>query len=350
MKKIFTLILLGCTMFCISSYAYETSSNIAISAVVPEYNNLPEEARAQLENKIQHMITSCSLGCTAGNRFVMTAKVDILDKAINSVGYFVQKMEITFYLGDVVEDRIYGSCYIEALGVAETENKCFIQAFKNIRPNNPKVREMILQANAEIADYYSNKCDIEIQRAQAKADMGQYEEAIKQLILVPNIDTACFHACHDKILEIYDLMAKEQAAQEAAAQAAAQAAIDREGRVLIQKAKAAWHVKQDYNGAREALNILASIDVDAACIEEANEFIQSISDKLRKDEKAAAAAAAAKAQREWEFKLRQYEDKISMARTSQANRSSILGTLAERFGRIDIGFQKNVTRRWGLAR
>ena len=125
---------------------------------------------------------------------------------------------------------------------------------------------------------------------------------------------------------------------------------DKDGLVLIQQAKAAWSSRQDYESASDALAILAQIDPEAGCIEQANEFIQAINTKLRTDERNKAAAEAAVAKRNWEFKMRQYEDNLEMARQKQADKAAILGTLANRFGKFDIAIQKEKTSRWGRAK
>ena len=125
---------------------------------------------------------------------------------------------------------------------------------------------------------------------------------------------------------------------------------DKEGLVLIQQAKAAWSSRQDYESASDALAILAQIDPEAGCIEEANEFIQTINDKLRTDERNKAAAEAAIAKRNWKFKMRQYEDNLEMAKQKQADKTALLGTLANRFGKFDIAIQQEKTSRWGRAK
>ena len=82
--------------------------------------------------------------------------------------------------------------------------------------------------------------------------------------------------------------------------------------------------------------VLMDVDPNAKCSKDADQLAAEISSKLRKDE--AAKAAAAKAA--WEFKVRQYEDKYALDVQKQADKAAILGCLANRFGRIDIGIKK----------
>ena len=81
--------------------------------------------------------------------------------------------------------------------------------------------------------------------------------------------------------------------------------------------------KRDYACAEKALDILAKINPSAECQSEANLLIDEINTQLRKIEAAEAAAAKAR----WEFKVKQYEDK--MAETS--GQSCCIGHLCKSF-------------------
>ena len=151
-------------------------------------------------------------------------------------------------------------------------------------------------------------------------------------------------------MEIYFLkMAALEAEQKAKAEEE-KAAMEKESLSLLQQAKAAWSSKQDYESASNALSILAQIDPYASCLDQANALMEEISSKLRTDERNKAAAEAAIAKRNWEFKMRQYEDNLEMAKQKQADKAAILGTLANRFGKFDISVQKEKTSRWGVAK
>ena len=117
--------------------------------------------------------------------------------------------------------------------------------------------------------------------------------------------------------------------------------IDHEGKQLIQNARSAWLVKRDYDCAEKALDILAKVNPHAPCQSEANALIADINKQLRKIE--AAKAAAAKAQ--WDFKLKQYEDKMELERQKQEG----WNTLANRFGRIDIGYKRERAFKFGSS-
>ena len=323
MKKIIFTCLLG--MFCLTIFAQENTGLVSISAVQPTYENIPDVARANLETKMQRIISNCGLASSVADRFIMTARVDITEKEINTVGMIVQRMEITFIVGDVQEEKVYGTTTIQSMGVGETETKCFINAFQSIKPNHPTLKEFINKMKDDIVSYYSNNCQFIIQDADRMVGLQQYGEAIATLITVPRVCADCYAMCQAKAIEIFNMQ------------------IELEGKQLIQDARSAWLVKRDYDCATKALDILAKVNPTAECQTEANALIQDINTQLRKIEAAEAAAAKAR----WEFKVRQYEDKYALDVQKQADKAAILNTFANRFGKIDIGIKKEKAFKFG---
>lgn len=325
MKKLILTCLLG--IFTLSVVAQDDAGCVSISAVQPTYENISEEARQNLETKMQRIISGCGLASSAADRFILTARVDITEKEINTAGMIVQRMEITFIVGDVIEEKVYGTTTINAMGIGETEAKCYIKAFQSIKTNTPELLAFINQAKDDIASYYTNNCQFIIQEADRMIGMQQYGEAIATLVAVPKVCTECYTACQTKAIDIYKIQ------------------IEHEGKQFIQEARNAWLVKRDYDCAEKALDILATVNPDAACQSEANLLIDEINTQLRKIEAAEAAAAKAR----WEFKVKQYEDKHALEVQKQADKAAILQTFAGRFGRIDIGIKREKAFKFGSS-
>lgn len=325
MKKLILTCLLG--VFCLSMLAQDDAGNVSITAVQPTYENIPDAARANLETKMQRIISECGLASSAADRFILTARVDITEKEINTAGMIVQRMEITFIVGDVIEEKVYGTTTINAMGIGETEAKCYIKAFQSIKTNTPELLAFINQAKDDIASYYTNNCQFIIQEADRMIGMQQYGEAIATLVAVPKVCTECYTTCQTKAIDIYKIQ------------------IEHEGKQLIQEARNAWLVKRDYDCAEKALDILAKVNPDAQCQSEANLLIDEINTQLRKIEAAEAAAAKAR----WEFKVRQYEDKHALAVQKQADSAEFMNTLAGRFGKIDIGIKRERAYNFGSS-
>jgi hypothetical protein len=252
----------------------------------------------------------------------------------------IQKMAITFFVGDILENKIYASTTINTMGIGQSDIKAYNMAFQRISPTSPEIKQLLNDVSNKVINYYiTNYPDIETE-VDRLVEMGQYDQAITKLITIPSICGDVYDKAQAKCVIIYRqkmvALTSEQKAK-----------TDKEGLVLLQQAKAAWSSKQNYESASNALSILSQIDPESECFDQANMFIQSINDKLRTDERNKAAAEAAIAQRNWEFKMRQYEDNLAMKKQKEANNTAILGTLAERFGKFDINYQKTVTTKWG---
>lgn len=337
------IILLSMLFFSVEVSA-QNPAKIPISVVLADDATIPQSSLSMLQNKMKAIVVRNGYADMAEQRFILTASVDIIENGYNSTGMMMQKMAITFYVCDVLENKIYSTVTINTLGVGQSDIKAYNMAFQRINPSAPQITQLLSQANSQIVDYYTVHYSDLIAETDRLVEMEQYDEAITKLITVPSICGEAYHDAQTRCVSIYHKKMNALATMQ-------KAKTNEEGLVLIQQAKAAWSSRQDYESASNALAILAQISPDAECIDQANEFIQSINDKLRTDElnkvkaeQRKAAAEAAIAQRNWEFKMRQYEDNLAMAKQKQADNAAILGTLAERFGRFDINVQKNITQ------
>lgn len=317
-------------------------SRISVSPVLPEYGNIPTAAQNALYSKLQRVITKNALAESTGERFVLTPRVDIVESGVTSAGMMLLKLEVTFIFGDVIEDKIYGSASVIATGIGDTEEKCYVKAFQVLNPNHPALMTMFNKAKSDIIAYYTDNSDFIIKDIDRLAAMGQYEDAIAKAVTVPSVCRDIYMLCQDKALEIYEARSESQKQAEVEA-------INKQGLVLLQQARSAWAVKHDYECAHAALNLLSQIDPYATCRADADVLLKDINNNLRAQEKARAEAEAARARAEWEFKMRKYQDDLAMAQQKQADKAAILGTLANRFGKIDIGIQREKTTRWGFA-
>lgn len=329
-------------MFCGAVLA-QSDAKIAISAVLPNDSTIPQASMGMLANKMKAIVLQNGYGDMTEQRFVLTASVDITEKGYNSAGMLMQKMAVTFYLGDVLENKLYSTATVSTIGVGQSDIKVYNMAFQKIAPTHPEIKEMLDDANEQIVDYYTSHYSDLILETNRMVEMEQYDEAITKLITIPSVCTESFNDAQNRCVEVYYKKMDALAAQQ-------KAKTDKEGLVLIQQAKAAWFSKQDYESASNALDILAQIDPEAECIEQANQFIQAINDKLRTDERNKAAAAAAIAKRNWEFKMRQYEDNLEMAKQKQADKTTIQEALVERFGKFDINIQRNQSKNWSFGK
>ncbi len=317
MKKIFTLFAM--CMFVCNTFAQEdTYGRISINAFVPTNENIPAEAARNLENKLKRMITANGMADNGlSERFVLTAKIDITSKDIvpTTPSRVSQKMDVTLYIGDIIENKVYGDMKLSIAGIGTNETKSFITAFQRIQTNTPAVQEFINGAKQRIAEYYEQNCDAILTESNRLTQNQQYDEALYKLVLVPNICNECFERCQTLATSVF------------------QQKINHEGKVLMQQARSAWVTKKDYASAEKAMALLAQINPNADCISQANTLATEINGKLRADE-----------QREYEFKMQQYADELEIKKARMAAIENIASAFAKNLPKTIN--KTNIIRSW----
>ena len=312
MKNIVTMIV---AMLIATVAMAQDYGRIAINTVVPQLPNVPEEARAALETKMQQVATQYGLASNGlSDRFVMTAKVNVTSKDVTPTTpvKISQKMDVTLFIGDVVDNKAFESVVLSVAGIGQSEAQSMIKAFNQIKPSNPKLKDFVINAEKKIVDYYLNNCSYILTEANTLAQQRKYDAAIAKLMAVPEVCKECYEQCMAKAVEVY------------------QSKLNNDGDALVQKARSQWLAKRDYASANEALATLGGIDPQSSAQTEAQKLVAEINRHLRgveaaraKAAKEAAEKAEAKEQRDWEFKMKQYEDNVEMARRRQKDKTVI---------------------------
>lgn len=322
MKKVATMIVV--VLMATVSLAQDYG-RIAINVVVPMLPNVPEEARAALETKMQQVATQYGLASNGlTDRFVMTAKVNVTSKDVTPTTpvKISQKMEVTLFIGDVIDNKVYESVVLSAAGIGQSETQSMIKAFNQIKPANPKLKTFVENAERKIVDYYANNCSYILTEANTLAQQRKYDAAIAKLMAVPEVCKECYEQCMAKATEVY------------------QSKLDNDGKVLVQKARSQWLAKRDYASASEALTTLAKVAPHSSAQGKAQALVDEINKHLRSIE----AAAEAQRREEWEFAKKQYEDNMAMARQRQADATTIQREQIAAAKEVGIAYGKNQPR------
>lgn len=274
-------IIIGFLLFALSSIVQGQTSQIYISVVQPDRNEIPSEAGKQLERKMIQLLTSNGISSQdANNRFVITAKADITSKDIvaSTPQRVSEKIDLTLVIGDMVENKIFETVTIPLIGIGTNENKAFISVINQVKPQKAELVEFLDHAKRKIVDYYAVRCSQIIKDAQKLASANNFDEAIYQLMQVPNI-CDCAKECQNLMIEYTIKRNNAIAAQ------------------LFNEAKARWAASPTSEGASDVADIIARIPAGTSCQKNVDALIKSINTKLREDEK-----------REWAFKMKQYDD------------------------------------------
>ena len=278
MKKCFVIITL---LIAGSLYSFGQTDQLYISVVRPERSEISAEAGKQLERKMTQLLTANGISSQdAHNRFVITAKVDITSKDIvaSTPQRISEKLDLTFLVGDVVENKVFETITLPLIGIGINENKAFIAAINQIKPQNKDLVAFLDRSKNKIIEYYAVRCSQIIKQAQKLASGNEYDEAIYQLMQVPDI-CDCAKQCQDLMIEYTIKRNNAIAAQ------------------LYNEAKARWAASPTQEGASAVADIIAKIPANTSSQSQINSLINAINKKLRDDEK-----------RQWDFRMKQYND------------------------------------------
>ena len=259
---------------------------IVLNSHLSDKLTVPQEAKNFLLTKLTQITSNNGMGGNAVNpRFIITANVNVGTKDIiaGPPQMIAQNLEVTLLIGDAISNTVFSNVILNIKGVGTNENKAYVEAFKSINPKNPQIVAFLEEGKQKIIQFYSTQCDFIIKDAMASSKLGKYDDAIYKLALVPEVCQECYFKCIDTMLSVY------------------QTKIDTEGKKKFNDAKVLWAGNQTSAGAEQAGDLLSQIDPMAGCQPEVTQFINSINAKLNADEKA-----------KWDFKMKQYADKVSM--------------------------------------
>ena len=244
--------------------------------ILPQASAIPSEANALLIDKMNQIVSSNGLTANANNsRFIITPNISVLSKEIigGAPILYSIKIQVSFYVGDGNSGTKFSSAAIESIGTGTSENKAYIQAFNKINTSDTKIVEAINIGKLKIIEYYTVNCDLLIKQATAMAQKRNYDEAIYNLISIPDACGSCYNKAIDAIKPIFNEK------------------INYECGVYLNMASNTWNANQTYSGAQEAGNYLSKIDPGAACYPQAEALRNTIRDKVTEIDK-----------REWNYK------------------------------------------------
>ena len=316
MKKIISALILSVAAVTINAQAkLDDFGRIVLNTYLPDSLAIPTEAKNLLITKLNQITSNNGMGGSQANsRFIITANVNVGTKDIiaGPPQMIAQNIDITFFVGDAVTNTIFSNITLSLKGVGTNENKAFIDALKTINPKNKEVLAFLEEGKTKIINYYSTNCDFIIKDAQTLVKQEKYDESIYQLSLVPDVCKDCYFKCLDTLTKIY------------------QQKIDADCKVKFNEAKVTWTAAQTPNGAEKTGDILSTINPMANCQTDVTAFIKTIDAKLKADEKA-----------RWQFKMKQYADKIAMQKEQVR--------IAEEKGKRDDTYRENQSQRDAIS-
>ncbi len=288
MKKIIIQIvfLMAFTLIANAQAKLDDFGRIVLNSYLPENIALTSEAKELLMTKLSQIATNNGMGGSQANpRFIITASVNVGTKDIiaGPPQLISQNINITFFVGDAISNTAFSNTTIAMKGVGTNENKAFIDALNTINPKTKQLQTLLDEGKNKIIQYYNSQCDFVVTRAKTLTDQQKYDEAIYELMQVPEVCKACYEKCMIAVQPIY------------------QKSIDRECTLKLNEAKTVWAASPNSNGATSIAPILSEINPDAACYNEALAFSETVRKKVEADEK-----------RNWDFRMKKYADGVKL--------------------------------------
>jgi hypothetical protein len=254
--------------------------------VVDQIEELPPSAFSLLENKMQQIATKNGLGANSRTpRFIITVNLAVISKDVVSGPPMMIAMNIdaTFYIADYQAKTVFSTKTISFKAVGTNTDKAYIDGIKSIRPESPEFKSFVEEGKNKIIAYYNDRCDFILQDAKALTSQKQYQEAIFQLTMVPDVCKDCYMKASNAIGPIFKAYLDDLCNRNLAA------------------ARSIWIANPNSSGANEISVLLADILPDAACYGEAQKLVTDIKTKVLTDEK-----------RDWNFLMKRWNDSVSL--------------------------------------
>lgn len=258
--------------------------NISINVYQHQIDGIHPDVTNLLESKLRQIIVLNGISdFNFTNRFVITSKINVISKDI-IVGPPQQislKINITFFIGDIIENKIYGTTSIQSLGFGINETNAFVNAINTIKPDNEKFTTFVSTSKDKIAAYYNSNCVQIMKEAETLEAIQKFDAALYKLSMIPNICSECFANAQSAIIKTYQNMNNIN------------------GLKLYQQAKIDWYKSQNIEGANNAFSSIKKINFNSNCQDSVFSLINIISNKLKEDEK-----------KDFELNLKKYNDEL----------------------------------------
>lgn len=309
------------------------AARIPISVYVPNnIGDLTPKAQKVLTSRLQRIITKNGLGGSFNDRFILTAKIDELGKDFvpGSPPVYNYDLEITLMIGDAIEGTLFASHSIEVRGAGNTESSAYISAIKKIKDSNRGYQDFLSSSKSKIIEYYNSKCDFILKEAESLIGQNQYDEAIANLVSIPEVCKDCFDKAMDLIPVVYKSKLEYECQQNityanveiandnwskaadhlkmitpdltcySEASEIIQKVKDHQCAINLGKAKGAWSNRN----ANEAAWFLGNITSDSKCASDAEALSNEIASHLDEREK-----------QQWDFQLKQQQDDVDIRKS-----------------------------------
>jgi hypothetical protein len=269
-----------------TSFAQSTDDigKIALSVIMPDnVDGLDASQLSKLETKITQIVSTSGLAASGyNNNFVIYPKFAINESNVVEGGMqniTVITADLSLFIKQVDNNVIFSTISKSLKGSGSSKQLAITNAISKITTSDSDYKIFIETGKNKIIQYYTDKCQDIIKKAEYYNKMQQYEQAFGLLMTVPEEISSCYSLVQDKVIEIYKNYQTQKCTEQ------------------IQQAKTSI-ATNDYH---TALNILEDVDPSASCFNESQSLEKSIETKIAAEEK-----------KQWDFKMKQHDDAVSL--------------------------------------
>lgn len=234
-------------------------------AVVPplEGAEVPQAVSGRLESILKRALTSLGVATEDGaSQFFITGRFDNAYDDVVGNNRYVVKSELTLYIGEYSEKRIFASHTFEVGGIGVSTQDAYSKCLNKLTGSNRELRDFVEEGKQKIVDYFDSNYQKILTRVRSLMNSREYGEA---LYLTTSIPECCrgYEEAQNLTLEIF------------------QKEIDYQGAQYLAQARKAWGANPDARGADEALGYLAMIDPSSSSAAAASQLGKEISSRVK---------------------------------------------------------------------
>ncbi len=257
-----------------------------VGVIVPkEHEFLTYSQLEKLHTKMSALFTNNGISSTVvTNGIISYPKLLLYSESNANTGMAsikVVELDFTIIIAQVDEKTIFDTKNIRLSGSGKSKEQAINAALNSININSDQMAKFISVSKEKIIQYYEKMCVSIIEKADQLAKMGNKEAGMYNLMNIPNT-VSCYSKVKEKSIAIYKSYIDEKCAY------------------LIQEGKSKLAVK-DYEAG---LKLIAKIDPQSSCFNEANIMMSKISGEVNDDIK-----------KRWDFMNSVYNDAVSLEKS-----------------------------------
>ncbi len=270
---------------CLIARAEDCELHLMV-AQVEQGEQVSEATNNTLMSRLISAVTATGVTASADyNQFLITGRFSHIyqDVVAGPPMQHVLHTDLTIYVADAENQKVYASKTFELRGVGTSEPRAFINAMSRLNGKNAELQKFIEDAKTKIVEYYDKNYPTILKKAQAAAALRDFEQALYFSTSIPE----CSKGYAQSVAETERIFKQY---------------LDYNGELMLRAARGAWAASPDAKGAVKAWEYLMQIDTASSSFPAAEKLAEEI-------------AATTKDDKYFETRTK-YHDRISLTRSA----------------------------------